>query len=99
MVQLVAEVSVLWSALAPVQTVVDLWQLSQPAEVARCEADFAVATVPLWQVEHPVLTVRRGITPPTRLQCVSHAAPVFTPPVLVHHLVEGVPLENTHTMQ
>ena len=31
--QLVAEVKVLWSALAPLQVLLDLWQLSQPAVV------------------------------------------------------------------
>jgi hypothetical protein len=31
--QLVALVKVLWSALAPLQDVFDLWQLSQPAVV------------------------------------------------------------------
>jgi hypothetical protein len=54
--QLVALVNVLWSALAPVQMVVDLWQLSQPAVVERWLAVLPVATVPLWQLEHPVLT-------------------------------------------
>ena len=54
--QLVALVKVLWSALAPVQIVVDLWQLSQFAVVDRCDAVLPVATVPLWQLEQPVLT-------------------------------------------
>jgi len=36
--------------------VVDLWQLSQLAVVARCDAVLPVATVPLWQLEQPVLT-------------------------------------------
>jgi hypothetical protein len=45
--QLVALVNVLWSALAPVQIVVDLWQLSQPAVVERWLAVLPVATVPL----------------------------------------------------
>ena len=54
--QVVALVKVLWSALAPVQIVVDLWQLSQLAVVDRCDAVLPVATVPLWQLEHPVLT-------------------------------------------
>ena len=54
--QVVALVKVLWSALAPVQIVVDLWQLSQLAVVERWLAVLPVATVPLWQLEHPVLT-------------------------------------------
>ena len=54
--QLVAVVKVLWSALAPVQIVVDLWQLSQVAVVERWLAVLPVATVPLWQLEQPVLT-------------------------------------------
>jgi hypothetical protein len=54
--QLVALVNVLWSALAPVQIVVDLWQLSQLAVVERWLAVLPVATVPLWQLEQPVLT-------------------------------------------
>ena len=54
--QLVAVVKVLWSALAPVHVVLDLWQLSQLAVVDRCDAVLPVATVPLWQVEQPVLT-------------------------------------------
>jgi hypothetical protein len=45
--QLVALVKVLWSALAPVQIVVDLWQLSQLAVVKRWLAVLPVATVPL----------------------------------------------------
>ena len=45
--QLVALVKVLWSALAPVQIVVDLWQLSQLAVVERWLAVLPVATVPL----------------------------------------------------
>jgi hypothetical protein len=35
LVQVVAPVNVLWSALAPVQIVVDLWQLSQFAVVDK----------------------------------------------------------------
>ena len=54
--QLVALVKVLWSALAPVHVVLDLWQLSQLAVVARWLAVLPVAVVPLWQVEQPVLT-------------------------------------------
>jgi hypothetical protein len=45
--QLVALVKVLWSALAPVQIVVDLWQVSQEAVVARCDAVLPVAAMPL----------------------------------------------------
>ena len=56
LVQVVAEVNVLWSALAPVHVVLDLWQLSQLAVVDRCDAVLPVAIVPLWQLEHPVLT-------------------------------------------
>ena len=56
LVQVVAEVNVLWSALAPVHVVLDLWQLSQLAVVERWLAVLPVATVPLWQVEQPVLT-------------------------------------------
>ena len=56
LVHVVAPVNVLWSALAPVQIVVDLWQLSQFAVVDRCDAVLPVATVPLWQLEQPVLT-------------------------------------------
>ena len=56
LVQVVALVKVLWSALAPVQPAVDLWQLSQAAVVARCVADLPVAVVPVWQLEQPVLT-------------------------------------------
>ena len=54
--QLVAEVKVLWSALAPLQVVLDLWQLSQPAVVDRWPLFLPVATVPLWQLEQPVTT-------------------------------------------
>ena len=54
--QVVALVKVLWSALAPVQVVLDLWQLSQLAVVDRWLAVLPVATVPLWQLEQPVLT-------------------------------------------
>ena len=56
LVQVVAVVNVLWSALAPVHVVLDLWQLSQLAVVARWLAVLPVATVPLWQLEQPVLT-------------------------------------------
>ena len=56
LVQVVAEVKVLWSALAPVHVVLDLWQLSQLAVVERWLAVLPVAVVPLWQVEQPVLT-------------------------------------------
>ena len=56
LVHVVALVKVLWSALAPIQIVVDLWQLSQFAVVDRCDAVLPVATVPLWQLEQPVLT-------------------------------------------
>ena len=55
--QLVAVVKVLWSALAPLQVVLDLWQLSQPAVVDRWLLFFPVAVVPLWQLEQPVLTL------------------------------------------
>ena len=54
--QLVAEVKVLWSALAPLQVLLDLWQLSQPAVVDRWPLFLPVATVPLWQLEQPVTT-------------------------------------------
>ena len=54
--QLVAVVKVLWSALAPLQVVLDLWQLSQPAVVDRWLLFLPVATVPLWQLEQPVAT-------------------------------------------
>jgi hypothetical protein len=56
LVHVVALVNVLWSALAPVHIVVNLWQLSQPAVVDRWLAVLPVATAPLWQLEHPVLT-------------------------------------------
>ena len=56
LVQVVAVVNVLWSALAPVHVVLDLWQLSQLDVVARWLAVLPVAVVPLWQVEQPVLT-------------------------------------------
>jgi len=55
LVQVVAEVNVLWSALAPVQIVVDLWQLSQLAVVDKWLFDLPLAMVPLWQLEQPVL--------------------------------------------
>ena len=54
--QLVALVKVLWSALAPLQVVLDLWQLSQPAVVDRWLLFLPVATVALWQLEQPVTT-------------------------------------------
>ena len=54
--QLVALVKVLWSALAPLQVLLDLWQLSQPAVVDRWLLFLPVATVPLWQLEQPVTT-------------------------------------------
>ena len=54
--QLVAVVKVLWSALAPLQVLLDLWQLSQPAVVDRWPLFLPVATVPLWQLEQPVTT-------------------------------------------
>ena len=54
--QLVALVKVLWSALAPLQVLLDLWQLSQPAVVDRWPLFLPVATVPLWQLEQPVTT-------------------------------------------
>ena len=54
--QLVALVKVLWSALAPLQVLLDLWQLSQPAVVDRWPLSLPVATVPLWQLEQPVTT-------------------------------------------
>jgi hypothetical protein len=54
--QLVAELKVLWSALAPLQVLLDLWQLSQPAVVDRWPLFLPVATVPLWQLEQPVTT-------------------------------------------
>ena len=56
LVHVVALVNVLWSALAPVHVVLDLWQLSQLDVVARWLAVLPVAVVPLWQVEQPVLT-------------------------------------------
>ena len=56
LVQVVAVVNVLWSALAPVHVVLDLWQLSQLDVVARWLAVLPVAGVPLWQFEQPVLT-------------------------------------------
>ena len=56
LVQVVAEVKVLWSALAPSHLLLDLWQLSQAAVVARWLLLLPLATVPLWQVEQPVLT-------------------------------------------
>ena len=55
--QLVAELKVLWSALAPLQVVLDLWQLSQPAVVDRWLLFLSLAILPLWQLEHPVLTL------------------------------------------
>ena len=51
-----AELKVLWSALAPLQVLLDLWQLSQPAVVDRWPLFLPVATVPLWQLEQPVTT-------------------------------------------
>ena len=54
--QFVAVVKVLWSALAPLQVLLDLWQLSQPAVVDRWLLFLPVATVPLWQLEQPVTT-------------------------------------------
>jgi hypothetical protein len=54
--QLVAEVKVLWSALAPLHVVVDLWQVSQLAVVRICPLFLPVAVVPLWQLEQPVTT-------------------------------------------
>ena len=56
LVHVVALVKVLWSALAPVQIVVDLWQLSQLAVVDKWLFDLPLAMVPLWQLEQPVLT-------------------------------------------
>ena len=55
--QLVAVVKVLWSALAPLHVVLDLWQLSQPVVVDRWLLFLPVATMPLWQLEQPVLTL------------------------------------------
>ncbi len=55
LVQVVAVVNVLWSALAPVHVVLDLWQLSQLAVVDKWLFDLPLATVPLWQLEQPVL--------------------------------------------
>ena len=54
--QLVAVVKVLWSALAPLQVVLDLWQVSQLAVVRICPLFLPVAVVPLWQLEQPVTT-------------------------------------------
>jgi hypothetical protein len=54
---LVALVKVLWSALAPSHLLVDLWQLSHEAVVVRWLLLLPLATVPLWQLEHPVLTL------------------------------------------
>ena len=54
--QLVAEVKVLWSALAPLHVVVDLWHVSQLAVVRICPLFLPVAVVPLWQLEQPVTT-------------------------------------------
>ena len=54
--QLVAAVKVLWSALAPLQVVLDLWQVSQLAVVRICPLFLPVAVVPLWQLEQPVTT-------------------------------------------
>ena len=47
---------VLWSALAPLQVVLDLWQVSQLAVVRICPLFLPVAVVPLWQLEQPVTT-------------------------------------------
>ena len=47
----------LWSALAPLQVLLDLWQLSQPAVVERWLLFLPLAILPLWQLEHPVLTL------------------------------------------
>ena len=58
LVQVVAEVKVLWSALAPSHLLLDLWQLSQAAVVPRWLLLLPLAMVPLWQVEQPVLTVK-----------------------------------------
>jgi len=54
--QLVATVKVLWLTLAPLQLVVDLWQLSQLAEVAIWLAFLPVAVAPLWQLAQLLLT-------------------------------------------
>jgi hypothetical protein len=51
---LVAAVNVLWSTLAPVQVLVDLWQLSHTVCPA-CVVLLGLALV--WQVAHCVVTV------------------------------------------
>jgi hypothetical protein len=42
--------------LAPVHTLVDLWQVSHAALVRMCLLDLVVAVVPLWQLAQPVVT-------------------------------------------
>jgi hypothetical protein len=57
--QLVAEVNVLWSTLAPDQLVVDLWQLSHtvtPLWIGVLGLPTAGAKLPVWQVAHCVPT-------------------------------------------
>ena len=46
----------MWSTLAPVHTLVDLWQVSQAALVTMCLLDLVLAMVPLWQLAQPLLT-------------------------------------------
>ena len=52
--QVVAAVNVLWSTDAPVQTLVDLWQVSHAAVVWIWFDDLpgAGGKLPLWQVAH-----------------------------------------------
>jgi hypothetical protein len=57
LVQVVAELKVRWSALAPSHLLVELWQLSQLAVVDRWLLFLSLAILPLWQLEHPVLTL------------------------------------------
>ncbi|OIN93270.1 MAG: hypothetical protein AUJ20_04740 [Comamonadaceae bacterium CG1_02_60_18] len=51
--QLVAEVNEPWSGLAPLQVLVDLWQVSHLLSVvAKCVADLPATITPLWQLAH-----------------------------------------------
>ncbi|PKO62104.1 MAG: hypothetical protein CVU24_05650, partial [Betaproteobacteria bacterium HGW-Betaproteobacteria-18] len=54
--QLVALLKLLWSTFAPDQVLVDLWQLSQLAVVAKWVLVLPLATLPLWQLAQPVTT-------------------------------------------
>ena len=58
-----------WSALAPDQPLLDLWQLSQLAVVGKCDADLPAAMLPLWQLVQVVaeLKVRWSALAPSHL--------------------------------